>query len=235
MAKVKSRLDIGLLLVKVINSINKIIKKINSDSFVPVGTINMYAGASAPDGWLMCNGQSISRKRYSELFAVIGTTYGSDSSDTFKLPDLKDRFNVGAGNLYELGDEGGDTTTSSSGSGDTGSAGGGNTGSTAININQMPSHNHGLDYSIESFDLRTTPGGYWTGNNAMAYYYTASSQGKGEGHTHTLSDHTHSISSHTHDSIPPYLAVNYIIKADSGSPAIAGIAVAGVSVVGTEK
>ena len=40
------------------------------------GTIKMFAGSVAPDGWLLCNGQAVSRTTYSKLFNVIGTTYG---------------------------------------------------------------------------------------------------------------------------------------------------------------
>lgn len=62
----------------------------------PVGSVIPYAGASAPAGWLLCQGQSVSRTTYSELFAAIGTTYGSgDGSATFNLPNLKGRIPVG--------------------------------------------------------------------------------------------------------------------------------------------
>ena len=46
--------------------------------------------ASAPSGFLECNGQAISRTTYSALFAIVGTTYGSgNGSTTFNVPDLK--------------------------------------------------------------------------------------------------------------------------------------------------
>ena len=63
---------------------------------VPPGTIAMHAGAR-PNGWLTCNGSAVSRATYPDLFAVIGTTYGpGDGSTTFNLPDLRDRFALGA-------------------------------------------------------------------------------------------------------------------------------------------
>lgn len=63
------------------------------------GMIQMFAGATAPSGWLICNGQAVSREDYSTLFNVIGTTYGSgDGSTTFNLPDLRGRFPLGIGN-----------------------------------------------------------------------------------------------------------------------------------------
>ena len=56
---------------------------------VPTGTVVPFAGATAPDGFLICDGSAISRTRYADLFAVIGTTYGTgDGNTTFNLPDL---------------------------------------------------------------------------------------------------------------------------------------------------
>jgi microcystin-dependent protein len=61
---------------------------------MPTGSVTSFAGSSAPSGWLLCDGRStgISRTTYANLFAVIGTTYGSgDGSTTFNLPDLRGR------------------------------------------------------------------------------------------------------------------------------------------------
>ena len=64
---------------------------------LPTGSYIQFAGSQAPEGFLVCNGGAISRTTYSELFAVIGTTYGSgDGSTTFNLPDLTDRFLQGS-------------------------------------------------------------------------------------------------------------------------------------------
>lgn len=55
---------------------------------VKVGVIEAFGGQVAPDGYLICDGGEISRTLYSDLFAVIGTTYGSgDGSTTFNLPN----------------------------------------------------------------------------------------------------------------------------------------------------
>lgn len=62
------------------------------DGIVPPGAVIPYAGSSAPDGWLLCDGRTVSRTTYAALFAVIGTTYGAgNGSTTFALPDLRDR------------------------------------------------------------------------------------------------------------------------------------------------
>ena len=65
-------------------------------SGVPTGSMVPYVGATAPTGWLLCNGSAVSRTTYSDLFAVIGTRAGvGDKSTTFNLPDMRDRFLAG--------------------------------------------------------------------------------------------------------------------------------------------
>lgn len=63
----------------------------------PVGTLIWFAGSTPPAGYLLCNGDVVSRATYSSLFEVIGTTYGAgDESTTFNLPNLIDRFVEGS-------------------------------------------------------------------------------------------------------------------------------------------
>ena len=63
---------------------------------LPIGIIIEYAGSVLPKGYLYCDGSAISRTTYSDLFAIIGTTYGAgDGSTTFNLPDFKSRIGVG--------------------------------------------------------------------------------------------------------------------------------------------
>ena len=65
---------------------------------LPAGVTVPYAGATSPTGWLLCNGQAVSRTNYSRLFAAIGTTYGvGDGSTTFNVPDLRECNPVGIG------------------------------------------------------------------------------------------------------------------------------------------
>lgn len=64
-----------------------------ADSLVPSGAVMHFAGPSTPVGWLVANGNAVSRITYPRLFKVIGTTYGSgDGSTTFNLPDLRGEF-----------------------------------------------------------------------------------------------------------------------------------------------
>jgi microcystin-dependent protein len=72
-----------------------------------VGAVVMYAGlyrdtadhdARLPQQWQLCDGATVSRARYPELFALIGTTYGvGDGATTFTLPDIRGFFPIGAG------------------------------------------------------------------------------------------------------------------------------------------
>ena len=57
-----------------------------------VGSVVWYTDSAAPHGFLVCDGASVSRTIYSELFAVIGTRFGSVDSNHFNLPDLRSQF-----------------------------------------------------------------------------------------------------------------------------------------------
>lgn len=60
------------------------------------GSILAGVWQTAPDGWLLCNGQAVSRTTYSNLFDVIGVTFGTgDGSTTFNLPDMQGKVLAG--------------------------------------------------------------------------------------------------------------------------------------------
>lgn len=64
---------------------------------IPAGAIMPWAGSStAPDGWLLCEGQTVLRESYPDLFAAIGTAFGAgNGTTTFQLPNLRGRVPVG--------------------------------------------------------------------------------------------------------------------------------------------
>lgn len=67
-------------------------------TMLPVGTISYFPTASIPQGWLIANGDAVSRATYADLFAAIGTTYGAgNGTTTFNLPDGRGRSLIGAG------------------------------------------------------------------------------------------------------------------------------------------
>jgi microcystin-dependent protein len=60
---------------------------------IPPGVIQAYGGTSAPSGFLMCDGSTVSRTTYSNLFTAISTAFGNgDGSTTFNVPDFRGRF-----------------------------------------------------------------------------------------------------------------------------------------------
>jgi len=80
---------------------------------LPVGTVVPFAGLKAPMGWLLCDGSEVSRIRYEALYNIIAGLYGNSNAynattnplgtkgfDTFKLPDLRGRFPLGADNMF---------------------------------------------------------------------------------------------------------------------------------------
>jgi len=61
------------------------------------GEVAFFATAAAPAGWLICNGQTVSRATYADLFAAVGELWGAgDGVSTFKVPDLRGEFVRGA-------------------------------------------------------------------------------------------------------------------------------------------
>lgn len=74
-----------------------------SDLAVPIGGIVPYAGASAPYGYLLCDGSEVEKTKYSLLYDVIGNTYNGAiplaGVGTYRLPDLRGRFPLGRDNM----------------------------------------------------------------------------------------------------------------------------------------
>lgn len=71
---------------------------------VPIGAQIPFGGTTAPNGWMLCYGQAISRVTYALLFAAIGTAYGiGDGTTTFNLPDKRGRVSVGKDNMGGTG------------------------------------------------------------------------------------------------------------------------------------
>ena len=67
------------------------------ESFIGVGMVLPYTASTLPDGFLYCDGSELSIEDYSDLYDVIGRTYGSTDSTTFCIPDLTDKTLWGSG------------------------------------------------------------------------------------------------------------------------------------------
>lgn len=66
--------------------------------YAQAGDLKMSVAATAPPGWLACDGSSVLRSQYASLFTVIGTAFGSVDGTHFTLPDFRGRAPVGVGN-----------------------------------------------------------------------------------------------------------------------------------------
>ena len=64
------------------------------DSGVPSGVMVPFAGKTVPKGWLLCNGASLAKASYPDLFTAIGYTWGG-SGNTFYLPNYNGRHILG--------------------------------------------------------------------------------------------------------------------------------------------
>ena len=166
----------------------------------PVGSVQSFAGSTAPTGWLLCFGQAISRTTYGSLFTVLGTTYGSgDGSTTFNLPDLRGRVPAGKDDMGGSAASRLTSTTITSGATTLGNSGGAQTHT--MTTSEMPSHTHTWGTSFISADVNgagsfTAPYLSQAGNNA--WYTTPATGSAGSGSAH--------------NNVQPTIILNYIIK-----------------------
>ena len=188
----------------------------HSDYATPAGVIQAYGGASAPVGYLLCNGVAVSRATYASLFSAIGTNYGAgDGSTTFNVPNLQGKVPVGLSADAEfnvLGESGGAKTHT-------------------LASNEIPAHVHLVDPPITT----TATNGSHTHSYNDRYRGTtisddasdrnvasdalndlARTTGSGGAHTHTLDIEAFNSGGSgggaAHNNLQPYLVVNYIIK-----------------------
>ena len=165
-------------------------------SLVPVGTIMMYAGSSAPSGYLECNGQTINTTTNNNAYTdLVGVLAGSGANSA-TVPNLVDKFIVGA-NVAS-----GDTTYPGLSAGQTGGA-----ATVTLTEAQMPQHNHGAA-NTTTHVLRRTGTGSATPNLGEG------TNGQDELELTTVGGggNTDKGSGQSFDILPPYYALMFIIK-----------------------
>lgn len=119
-------------------------------SIIPVGTVFPFAGTSAPEGWMMCDGRSLNNVDYPELFSVLGYSHGGNLTSTFNIPDYRGRFLRGSDNMGTAqGAAGRDPDRSTR----TAMNANGNTGASvnyvgSVQNDQMQGHNHSANGQI---------------------------------------------------------------------------------------
>lgn len=109
-----------------------------AQALVPAGTISAYGGASAPSGYVMCDGTSYLRSAQPTLFAAISTAYGAPDSTHFNVPDLRGQFLRGVTGV---------SAKDPNAAARTAMATGGNTGNAVGSIQNfdLQAHNHGIN------------------------------------------------------------------------------------------
>jgi microcystin-dependent protein len=153
---------------------------------MPAGIILPYGGTSVPVGWLIADGSAVSRTSYANLFAAIGTTYGSgDGSTTFNLPNLVNKF--------------------ARGSATPGTGAGADTHTHAAGSYAGPSHTHGVSGSTSTYNGVGQTGNYGsslTHSHSHTISLTSGADGTG----------AITGTSASGDNVPAYEKVMYIIK-----------------------
>lgn len=187
--------------------------KINRDNLfnaiakIPTGSVFPYAGSSAPAYWLLCDGSEVLRSTYPELFAVIGTSFGTPPSggSYFLLPDMRGRLPLGKDNM---GGTGANRVTASAAD----SVGGfGGTESKVIPIQNLPEHEHDLQGAAgaQYYAIRDVPG--IGAGEVTAITYDAPT-GAGQGSAIPTSGGVNNPTlGQAQDVMNPYLTMNYII------------------------
>lgn len=188
---------------------------------VPIGTLNPFLGSTAPYGYLLCQGQKVSKITYKELYEICGDTFGQSTDTEFYLPDLRGQTIAG----YKEGD-----TTFGTLGGLIGSLTHlHNTGNHTLTTEEIPEHNHNVHLGLQSIRLNGQPswntvvtaadaGSGITGGNIGTQKWsnaTNNSQlyvnGK-SGVTGANQPHNHGDTSST-SSVQPTMTLNWIVKA----------------------
>lgn len=171
---------------------------------LPIGSIAVYPLAKAPANWLILDGSEISRTEYSELFSILGTTYGEgNGTTTFNLPDFRGRTLVNMDTTDSLFDTIGKT---------------GGEKEHLLTKEELPQIDIATHYAHPS-----TAGGNGDG------LQFASTTGTSE---NILVHNANYGENPVHNNLQPYIVQNYIIKAKQ-SVGLVGNVVTNISATGT--
>ena len=107
-----------------------------------LGEIRMVGFNFAPQGWALCNGQTLPISQYSALFALLGTTFGGNGVNTFNLPDLQGRVPIHQGNGSVIGDSSGSEAVT-------------------LSLDEIPAHSHQLNAQSAAGNQTSPSNGVW--------------------------------------------------------------------------
>ena len=163
-----------------------------------LGSIGMFAGNFAPQGYMICNGAMLQVSQNQALYSLLGTTYGGNGQTTFEIPDLRGRTPIGVGHgggltPRQLGESGGEEKV-------------------MLDQNQIPSHTHALDANLpvsrQGADEQSPVGNALARVSGDADIYT----GSGANATMDVDGTIHPTGAGTsHQNMSPFLALNYVI------------------------
>jgi microcystin-dependent protein len=181
---------------------------------VPIGSMMMWPVATAPSGWLICDGGSFSAATYPDLATVLGGT---------TLPDMRTRFPVGVGSGHALGATGGAATVAlalANIPAHTHSPGTLSIGNNDAAHQHPMGHTHDVGGSFISDVASTGTGGRLrpTGTISTTTSSIANTGNQSGPHQHGLSGSTGDgslagLAGTAHENRPPYMALHFIIKA----------------------
>ncbi len=210
---------------------------VNRQSPLKAGIIAPYAGATAPTGWLSCDGSTLSQADYPDLYAALGSTwdtcrnqstgsnYSAPSAGTFRLPDLRGSFVRGAGTSSGYG------TTTLAAFQDDATAKNGLAASTASD----GGHNHKLDIGTGAFAGNQ----YRINSTAVSSPSSSSTSYPSSGDNPTTAadgQHNHTITvTGDSETRPANVGVNYIIKVWNDSADVVGFGAATATSMGLVK
>jgi microcystin-dependent protein len=193
---------------------------------MPPGVILPYGGASAPSGWLLCYGQTVSQTTYADLYAIIGHTYGADpGGGNFILPDMRGSIPLGKDNMG-----GASANRITSAAADTVGLRGGNEAHTHTGANHQHTtgdctltaaqsgireHRHVVDiklFSSQGPSAYISPTGEATTAERYTGYVDGGAQNASAPHNHGDTSSAGSGDTGSTTTAMPYLTLNYIIK-----------------------
>lgn len=156
-----------------------------------IGEIRMFAGNFAPAGWMFCEGQELPISENDTLFQLLGTTYGGDGEETFKLPDLRGRLPLHMGNGFVLAETGGVEEVT-------------------LTVNQIPAHTHPFLASANPPTQSNPANAYLASNLPNNLYRTLVPPPPQVNMDAQMIGSTGG--SQPHSEMQPYLCVNFIIS-----------------------
>jgi microcystin-dependent protein len=192
----------------------------------PIGAIAPWAGTTAPDGWLLCDGSAVSRSTYAGLYAVIGIAFGAgDGSSTFNVPDLRGRFPLGRDNMGGTAASRVTLEHSAVATTTLGAAGGSQFAQQHTHSLTDPGHIHTASTASDgahthTVTIATGSGASTGGTNSNTGTATAQATSSDGAHTHVVTVNANTTGATINSSglggsqnMPPLLVTNYIICA----------------------